>query len=50
MPYRFSRASSTVRGPAPQRGQHDREVLADRLDATEDEVDRLRTDDTLGGG
>ncbi|MFT3854407.1 MAG: CoA transferase [Ilumatobacteraceae bacterium] len=31
MPYRFSAATSTVRGPAPRRGEHNAEVLADWL-------------------
>ena len=50
MPYRFSRATSTVRGPAPQRGQHGRQVLADWLDATDADIDRLIADGTLQGG
>ena len=50
MPYRFSRSTSTVRGPAPRRGQHDRDVLADWLGATETEIDRLVAEGTLQGG
>jgi len=49
MPYRFSRSTSTVRGPAPRRGQHDREVLADWLDATDAEIDRLGGGGTMRG-
>jgi crotonobetainyl-CoA:carnitine CoA-transferase CaiB-like acyl-CoA transferase len=30
-PYRFSQARSGVRGPAPHRGEHNREVLKDWL-------------------
>jgi CoA:oxalate CoA-transferase len=41
MPYRFSGATSTVRGPAPRRGQHNADVLADWLGATDDELAAL---------
>ena len=47
MPYRFSAATSGVRGPAPRRGQHDAEVLADWLGTTPGEVDALVADGTL---
>jgi CoA:oxalate CoA-transferase len=50
MPYRFSAAESGVRGPAPRRGQHNRDVLADWLDASDEEIDRLRAEGTLQGG
>ncbi len=50
MPYRYSGSTSTVRGPAPRRGQHHRDVLADWLGATETEIDRLVADGTLQGG
>jgi CoA:oxalate CoA-transferase len=50
MPYRFSVSSSGVRGPAPTRGQHDREVLVDWLGATDDEVDALVAEGTLQHG
>ena len=47
MPYRFSAAVSEVRGPAPMRGEHNRAVLADWLDASEADVDALIADGTL---
>ena len=50
MPYRFSGSTSTVRGPAPRRGQHDRDVLTDWLGASETEIDRLVAEGTLQGG
>jgi CoA:oxalate CoA-transferase len=34
-PYRFSSASSGIRGPAPRQGEHEAEVLAEWLDAPE---------------
>jgi len=40
-PYRWSSAMSGVRGPAPHRGEHNRQVLAEWLDLTDDEVDAL---------
>jgi crotonobetainyl-CoA:carnitine CoA-transferase CaiB-like acyl-CoA transferase len=40
-PYRFSGALSGVRGPAPHRGEHNAEVLAEWLDMPEAEVDAL---------
>jgi CoA:oxalate CoA-transferase len=40
-PYRFSAASSFVRGPAPHRGEHNEEVLATWGEATRDEIDAL---------
>jgi crotonobetainyl-CoA:carnitine CoA-transferase CaiB-like acyl-CoA transferase len=40
-PYRFSNAESTVRGPAPYRGEHNAEVLADWLAADAAEIERL---------
>jgi len=50
MPYRFSGSTSTVRGPAPRRGQHDGDVLTDWLGASETEIDRLVAQGTLQGG
>ena len=50
MPYRFTAADSRVRGPAPQRGQHNRDVLADWLGASDEEIDRLAAQGTLQGG
>jgi CoA:oxalate CoA-transferase len=47
MPYRFSASTSAVRGPAPQRGQHNREVVADWLGASDAEIDRLVADNIL---
>lgn len=41
MPYRFSDAESGVQGPAPQRGQHNREVLADWLGASQEDCAAL---------
>jgi len=40
-PYRFSAAESGVRGPAPYRGEHNGEVLAEWLGLSADEVDTL---------
>ena len=50
MPYRFSVSSSGVRGPAPRRGDHNREVLADWLGATDSEIDDLVAAGTLQTG
>ena len=41
MPYRFSAATSDVRGPAPRRGEHNAAMLADWLTASAAEVDAL---------
>jgi crotonobetainyl-CoA:carnitine CoA-transferase CaiB-like acyl-CoA transferase len=49
MPYRFSASTSTVRGPAPRRGQHDRDVLAEWLGASDAEIAGLVADGTLQG-
>ena len=43
MPYRFSAASSDVRGPAPRRGEHNAEVLADWLGASPGEIAALES-------
>jgi crotonobetainyl-CoA:carnitine CoA-transferase CaiB-like acyl-CoA transferase len=40
-PYRFSNASTGVRGPAPHRGEHNAEVLRDWLDLSQGELDTL---------
>ena len=37
-PYRFSQAEAGVRGPAPHRGEHNREALMDWLGASEGEI------------
>ena len=37
-PYRFSAATSGLRGPAPYRGEHNAEVLRDWIGATDAEV------------
>jgi len=41
-PYRFSDARSEVRGPAPHRGEHNSQVLADWLGKGEAEVAALQ--------
>jgi crotonobetainyl-CoA:carnitine CoA-transferase CaiB-like acyl-CoA transferase len=40
-PYRFSKAASGVRGPAPYRGEHNREVLSEWLNKPTNDVDAL---------
>jgi len=40
-PYRFSDASSGVRGPAPHRGEHNHEVLGEWLGKSAEEIDAL---------
>jgi CoA:oxalate CoA-transferase len=40
-PYRFSAATSGVRGPAPFRGEHNAEVLVEWSAARRDEIDSL---------
>ncbi len=47
MPYRFSDASSDVRGPAPRRGEDNAAVLADWLGASAGEIDALVAEGTL---
>ena len=47
-PYRFSAAASGVRGPAPHRGEHNAEVLAEWLDRTPQEVAALQAGGVLG--
>ena len=39
-PYRFSESTSEVRGPAPLRGEHNRDVLGDWLGLQDDDVDQ----------
>ena len=46
-PYRFSAASSGARGPAPHRGEHNREVLADWLGHDTDAISRFTADGVL---
>jgi len=46
-PYRFSSASSGVRGPAPHRGEHNSEVLADWLGFDETRCAFLRSSGAL---
>jgi CoA:oxalate CoA-transferase len=40
-PYRFSQSPSGVRGPAPRRGEHNREVLRRWLELSDAELDEL---------
>ena len=46
-PYRFSKAKSGVRGPAPHRGEHNNEVLKQWLGKSDQEVEALRAQDIL---
>jgi crotonobetainyl-CoA:carnitine CoA-transferase CaiB-like acyl-CoA transferase len=46
-PYRFSAARAEVRGPAPYRGEHNRDVLRDWLGLGDDEVAALHQAGTL---
>jgi crotonobetainyl-CoA:carnitine CoA-transferase CaiB-like acyl-CoA transferase len=46
-PYRFSGASSGLRGPAPYRGEHNAEVLRDWLACEPTELERLVGDQVL---
>lgn len=46
-PYRFSHASSGVRGPAPHRGEHNADVLSDWLELRPDEIEALEKSSTL---
>lgn len=41
-PYRFSDADSGVRGPAPHRGEHNEQVLADWLSLSDSEIAKLQ--------
>ncbi|MEM7017109.1 MAG: CaiB/BaiF CoA-transferase family protein [Pseudomonadota bacterium] len=41
-PYRFSDATSGIRGPAPHQGEHNEEVLSEWLGTNADTVSRLR--------
>lgn len=38
-PYRFSQADAGVRGPAPHRGEHNREAIMEWLGVSEDEIE-----------
>ncbi|MCR9261866.1 MAG: CoA transferase [Pseudomonadaceae bacterium] len=46
-PYRFSKAKSGVRGPAPHRGEHNNEVLNQWLGKSEQEIETLRAQNIL---
>ena len=46
-PYRWSSARSGVKGPAPHRGEHNREVLAEWLGLTNDEISDLHATGVL---
>ena len=46
-PYRFSAAESGVRGPAAQRGQHNRQLLSEWLGKSEREQDALHDSGVL---
>ena len=46
-PYRFSNATSGVRGPAPHRGEHNREVLTEWINKPSNEIDALIDADVL---
>lgn len=46
-PYRFSAATSGVRGPAPHRGEHNRAVLAEWLGFSEADVTQLENQQVL---
>jgi crotonobetainyl-CoA:carnitine CoA-transferase CaiB-like acyl-CoA transferase len=46
-PYRFSDAKSGVRGPAPHRGEHNREVLSEWLNKTQQQVADLQASGVL---
>ena len=47
MPYRFSDAECDVRGPAPARGQHNRDVLTDWLGLSDDQLVELEASGAL---
>jgi CoA:oxalate CoA-transferase len=47
MPYRFSDAECDVRSPAPARGQHNRDVLAEWLGFDQDKVEQLERSGAL---
>jgi CoA:oxalate CoA-transferase len=46
-PYRFSAATSGVRGAPAYRGEHNREVLGEWLGASADEIEKLEEDGVL---
>jgi CoA:oxalate CoA-transferase len=46
-PYRFSNARSGVRGPAPHRGEHNREVLVEWLGMADADIEALRKQGVL---
>lgn len=46
-PYKFSASSAEVRGPAPEVGEHTRQIARDQLGLDEDEIDRLMASNVL---
>ena len=46
-PYRFSKATSGVRGVAPHRGEHNREILSEWLDMDEARISELTASGVL---
>ena len=46
-PYRFSDADAAVRGPAPHRGEHNYDALADWLSMSQTDIDGLHRDGVL---
>lgn len=49
-PYRFSQARSGVRGPAPHRGEHNREVLKDWLNMSDADIEAWLQSDAVVAG
>jgi crotonobetainyl-CoA:carnitine CoA-transferase CaiB-like acyl-CoA transferase len=48
LPFRFRSVERWIRQPAPTLGQHTREVLAERLGCTDDELDSLAEAQVIG--
>jgi crotonobetainyl-CoA:carnitine CoA-transferase CaiB-like acyl-CoA transferase len=46
-PFKYSDAAAFVRGPAPEMGEHTRQIARTELGLTEDNVDRLIGSDVL---